>query len=217
MTDEAVTGGPSDLPSRDLPSRDLPRRGLLRRGRLLEAVTLGWNVVGIVVLAAAAIAARSVALAGFGLDSLIEIGASTVVLWELSGTGADRQRRALQLIGGAFLALAAYLAVESGIVLVTGYHAGRSPLGIGWTALTALVMFALAAGKAKTGRELGNPVLITEGRITLVDGILAVAVLAGLVLNAAAGLWWADPLAALVIVCYALREAREIFRPDRAA
>jgi divalent metal cation (Fe/Co/Zn/Cd) transporter len=207
VTDEAVAGGPSDL----------PRRGLLRRGRLLEAVTLGWNVVGIIVLAAAAIAARSVALAGFALDSLIEIGASTVVLWELSGTGADRQRRALRLIGGAFLALAAYLAVESGIVLVTGYHAGRSPLGIGWTALTALVMFALAAGKAKTGHELGNPVLITEGRVTLVDGILAVAVLAGLVLNAAAGLWWADPLAALVIVCYALREAREIFRPDRAA
>jgi divalent metal cation (Fe/Co/Zn/Cd) transporter len=212
VTDEAVAGVPRDLPRRDPPTRDL-----LRRGRLLEAVTLGWNVVGIVVLAAAAIAARSVALAGFGLDSLIEIGASAVVLWELSGTGEDRQRRALRLIGGAFVALAAYLAVQSGIVLATGYHAGRSPLGIGWIALTALAMFALAAGKAKTGRELGNPVLITEGRVTLVDGILAVAVLAGLVLNAAARLWWADPLAALVIVGYALREAREIIRPRRAA
>lgn len=74
-------------------------------------------------------------------------------------------------------------------------------------------MFALAAGKARTGRALGNPVLITEGRVTLVDGILAVAVLAGLVLNAATGAWWADPLAALVIVFYALREAREIFSP----
>jgi divalent metal cation (Fe/Co/Zn/Cd) transporter len=72
-------------------------------------------------------------------------------------------------------------------------------------------MFTLAAGKGRTGRALGNPVLMTEGRVTLVDGVLAVAVLAGLVLNAAAGWWWADPLAAIVIVFYALREAREIF------
>ena len=186
---------------------------LLRRGRVLEGITLGWNVVGIIVLAIAAIRARSVALAGFGLDSLIEIGASTVVLWELSGTGADRQRRALRLIGGAFLALAAFLTTESVIVLVTGYHSGHSPVGIAWTALTAAAMFALSAGKARTGRQLDNPVLRTEGRVTLVDGILAVAVLAGLILNAAAGWWWADPLAALVIVFYAVREAREIFLP----
>ena len=84
---------------------------LLRRGFALEWATLAWNVVGIVVLAFAAVAARSVALAGFGLDSLIEIGASTVVLWELSGHGEDRQRRALRLIGGAFLTLAAYRAI----------------------------------------------------------------------------------------------------------
>jgi divalent metal cation (Fe/Co/Zn/Cd) transporter len=76
-------------------------------------------------------------------------------------------------------------------------------------------MFALAAGKARTGTELRNPVLATEGRVTLVDGILAVAVLAGLILSAAAGWWWADPLAALVIVFYALREAREIFLTER--
>lgn len=184
---------------------------LLRRGRILEGITLGWNVAGIAVLAVAALAARSVALAGFGLDSLIEIGASTVVLWELSGSGEDRQRRALRLIGGAFLALAAYLTIQSVLVLVTGYRPGHSVPGIGWTALTAAAMFALAAGKARTGRALGNPVLMTEGRVTLVDGILAVAVLAGLALNAAAGWWQADPLAALVIVFYALREAREIF------
>lgn len=186
-------------------------RALLHRGRVLEVITLGWNVAGIIVLAIAAIRARSVALAGFGLDSLIEIGASTVVLWELAGTGAERQRRALRLIGAAFLALAAYLIVQSALVLAVRYHPGHSPLGIAWTAVTAVAMFALAAGKSRTGRALGNPVLITEGRVTLVDGILAVAVLAGLVLNAAAGLWWADPLAALVIVVYALREAREIF------
>jgi divalent metal cation (Fe/Co/Zn/Cd) transporter len=184
---------------------------LRRRGRVLEGITLGWNVAGIVVLALAAVAARSVALAGFGLDSLIEIGASTVVLWELSGSGEDRQRRALRLIGGAFVALAAYLTAQSVLVLASGYRPGPSVPGIVWTALTAAVMFALAAGKARTGRALGNPVLVTEGRVTLVDGVLAVAVLAGLTLNAAAGWWQADPVAALVIVFYALREAREIF------
>ena len=186
-------------------------RELLRRGRVLEGLTLGWNVAGIAVLTVAAIAARSVALAGFGLDSLIEIGASVVVLWELSGTGEERQRRALRLIGGAFLALAVYLTVQSLLVLVTGHRAGHSVLGIVWTAVTAAAMFALAAGKARTGKALGNPLLTTEGRVTLVDGILAVAVLAGLAVNAAAGWWWADPAAALVIVFYALREAREIF------
>ena len=97
---------------------------LLRRGRVLEGITLGWNVAGIVVLAVAAVRARSVALAGFGLDSLIEIGASVVVLWELPGTGQDRQRRALRLIGGAFLALAVYLIVQSVIIAVTGYRPG---------------------------------------------------------------------------------------------
>lgn len=184
---------------------------LHRRGVLLEWTTLGWNIVGVVVLAATAIRASSVALAGFGLDSLIEIGASTVVLWELSGTGPDRQRKALRLIGFAFLALAIYLAAQSTIALVSGHHAEHSPAGVIWTAVTALVMFAIAAAKTHTGRALRNPVLATEGRVTFIDGILAVAVLAGIVLNAAAGWWWADPTAGLVIVFYALREARQIF------
>jgi divalent metal cation (Fe/Co/Zn/Cd) transporter len=184
---------------------------LLRRGFALEYATLGWNVVGIAVLAVAAVSARSVALAGFGLDSLIEIGASAVVLWELSGTGQRRQRRALRLIGYAFAALAVYLLAQSTLVLAAGYHPRHSVLGIGWTAVTAAVMFALAAGKARTGKALGNPVLITEGRVTRVDGILAAAVLLGLVLNAALGWWWADPAAGYVLVWYAGREVREIF------
>jgi hypothetical protein len=104
------------------------RKRLLRRGYVLESVTLGWNVVGVVILAAAAIAARSVALAGFGLDSLIEIGASTVVIWALSGSGPERQRRALRLIGIAFLALAVYLTAQSVVVLATRFapHPSRS-------------------------------------------------------------------------------------------
>ncbi|TVZ91708.1 cation efflux family protein [Streptomyces sp. BK340] len=191
--------------------KEIFRESLLRRGFVLEYVTLGWNVVGIVVLAVAAVAARSVALAGFGLDSLIEIGASTVVIWELSGTGEDRQRRALRLIGVGFALLAVYLLVQSTWVLISGFRPHHSPLGIAWTAVTAVVMFVLAFGKARTGAALDNPVLKTEGRVTLIDGLLAAAVLLGLVLNALAGLWWADPAAGYVLVCYAVREVKEIF------
>jgi divalent metal cation (Fe/Co/Zn/Cd) transporter len=193
---------------------DTARQALLRRGFALEYATLSWNAVGIVVLAIAAISARSVALAGFGLDSLIEIGASAVVIWELSGAGQRRQRRALRLIGYAFAALAVYLLAQSTVVLAAGYHPRHSVLGIGWTAVTAAAMFALAAGKARTGRALDNPVLRTEGRVTLIDGILAAAVLLGLALNAALSWWWADPAAGYVLVYYAGREVSEIFTGD---
>ncbi len=165
--------------------------------------------MGVVVLAYAAVQARSVALAGFGLDSLIEVGASIVVLWELADVSVQRQDRALRFIGVAFVALAIYLGIQSTLVLVVGFHPRHSVLGIVWTAVTAVVMFALASGKARTGAALNNPVLQGEGRITLIDGILATAVLVGLVLNAAAGWWWADPLAGYVLVFYAAREARE--------
>jgi divalent metal cation (Fe/Co/Zn/Cd) transporter len=182
---------------------------LLRRGRKLEAATLGWNIIGVVVLAFAAVEARSVALAGFGLDSLIEIGASTVVLWELAGVNQERQRRAMRLIGSAFVGLAVYLCIQSSVVLIVRFHPHHSPLGIFWTGVTAAVMFALAFGKARTGAALDNPVLQAEGRITMIDGILAAAVLVGLVLNAVAGWWWADPLAGYVLLYYAVREAHE--------
>ena len=212
----ASTGTSDDEPVRVVGER----RHLVRRGYVLEGITLGWNVVGVVVLAIAAISARSVALGGFGLDSLIEIVASTVVIWELSGTGGHRQRVALRVIGVAFLVLATYLGVQATIVLVAGWHARHSPLGIAWTAVTAGVMFALAAGKARTGRQLENPVLVAESRVTLVDGVLATSVLLGLVLNAAAGWWWADPVAAYVLLLYGvkegvadLRHAQDVPRP----
>lgn len=178
----------------------------------LEVVTLTWNIVGVVVLAILAVLSASVALVGFGLDSLIEIGASTVVIWELTGTGEARQRFALRLIGWAFIALAGYLLVQSIVALIAAHRPTPILGGIGWTALTAVVMFALAAGKVRAGRKLSNPVLITEGRVTLIDGILATSVLIGILLDYLLGWWWADPLAGLVIVFYAIREAVHIFR-----
>ncbi len=188
------------------------RRDLLRRGFVLEWATLTWNIVGVVVLAILALSSASVALAGFGLDSLIEIGASTVVIWELRGTGLRRQKAALRLIGVAFLCLAGYLLVQSGIALSTGHRPDGSIGGIIWTAATAAVMFVLAGLKSRTGRALGNPVLQTEGRVTLIDGLLACAVLVGVLLNTVLGWWWADSAATLVVVYYAGAEAVAIFR-----
>jgi divalent metal cation (Fe/Co/Zn/Cd) transporter len=106
----------------------------------------------------------------------------------------------------AFVALAAYLMAQSTLVLVIGYRSHHSVLGIFWTAATGVVMFALATGKARTGAALGNPVLRTEGRVTMIDGFLACAVLIGLLLNAMFGWWWADPAAGYVLVYYGARE-----------
>jgi divalent metal cation (Fe/Co/Zn/Cd) transporter len=187
-------------------------RELLRRGRQLEIVTLSWNVVGVIVLAVAAVTARSVALAGFGIDSVIEIGASAVVLWELADVAKSRQQKALRIIGFSFVALSVYLAVQSSVVLAVGFRPHHSPVGIGWTALTAAVMFTLATGKLRIGAALNNPVLRTEGRVTMIDGVLASAVLLGLTLNATIGWWWADPASGYVILYYAIREARATLR-----
>jgi divalent metal cation (Fe/Co/Zn/Cd) transporter len=187
---------------------------LLRRGLALEYATLSWNVVGTVVVITAALSAGSVALAGFGLDSLIEIGASTTVVWQLKDTGGTRERRALRLIGIAFIGLAIYIAVQAAHTLISANHPEHSTLGIAWTAATCAVMLALAAGKDRTGRALGNRVLQTEARVTLIDAYLAAAVLLGLVANAALDWWWADPLAGLVIVYYGLREGRQALHPS---
>lgn len=184
------------------------RDPLVRRGLRLEYATLGWNLVGVPLLAVAAIRSGSAAAAGFGLDSAIEIGASLVVVWELKGQAGDRERIALRLIGLAFVAVAIYVTAQAGYTLLGGHHPQHTTSGIVWTASTVVVMLALARGKAVTGRALGNPVLRAEGRVTLVDAGLAAAVLVGLTLNAVAGWWWADPVAGLVIVGYAIREAR---------
>jgi divalent metal cation (Fe/Co/Zn/Cd) transporter len=185
---------------------------LTRRGLLLEYATLGWNVVGCWIVLISAYLARSVALAGFGIDSVIEIFASLVVVWQLKAINKDTEELAERLIGIAFFLLAAYLAVQSIVVLLAGFHPHTSPVGIAWLVLTAAAMFSLAYGKGRAGAALGNPVLQKESKVTVVDGLLAVAVLIGLVLDAALGWWWADPLAAFVIVYYGVREGAATFR-----
>jgi divalent metal cation (Fe/Co/Zn/Cd) transporter len=186
---------------------------LLRRGLALEYLTLSWNVAGTVVLILAAVASGSIALAGFAVDSLIEIVASAVVVWELRGeTGSGRERQALRIISIAFVLLAAYIGVQVAVTLARRTHPGHSIVGIVWLTVTVIAMFALAAGKRSTGRQLRNPVLLTEARVTVIDGALAAAVLLGVALNAAAGWWWADPLSAVVVLIYGLREAHHAWR-----
>ena len=187
---------------------------LQRRGLLLEYATLGWNVVGTVIVMAAAIAAGSVAVAGFGLDSLIEIFASVVVVWQLTGADQQRERRALRLIGAAFFILALYILAQTAYLLLARHHPGASLGGIAWLAVTLVAMLLLARGKQVTGRQLGNTVLMTEARVSLIDAALAGAVLVGLVVNATLGWWWADPLAGLVIVYYGLKEGRAAWQRE---
>ena len=186
------------------------RAQLHRRGLRLEYATLGWNVVEIGFLIAAAVSASSVALAGFALDSFIEIFASIVVVRQLKGVESPQgDQRALRSIGVAFFLLALYIVVQAVVTLALGIRPDSSPLGIAWLAATCVVMFGLAAGKSRTGRLLGNPVLSAEAKVTVVDGALAAGILVGLVLNAAFGWWWADIAAA--------RDPRRLRTTRRAA
>jgi divalent metal cation (Fe/Co/Zn/Cd) transporter len=189
---------------------------LLQRGLWLEYATLGWNVIGTVIVLLAALQAGSAALAGFGLDSAIEIFASVVVVWQLKGLEQGRESLALKLMGTAFIALAVYVLVQSVWTLLANAHPAPSPLGIVWLAVTCTVMLLLAWGKLVTGRQLGNLVLTTEARVTLIDAALAGAVLIGVGLNAVFGWWWADPLAGLVIVYYGLTEGRAAWNHEDA-
>lgn len=186
------------------------REQLTRRGLRLEYATLAWNVTEIAFLGVAAVTARSVALAGFALDSFIEIFASLVVLRQLKGTAErHRERRAVRMIAIAFFVLALYIGVQAIVTLALGIRPDASPLGIVWLAVTCVAMFSLAVAKARTGRELANPVLRAEAKVTMVDGTLAATILVGLVLNATLGWWWADVIGGGVLVVYGIREGIE--------
>lgn len=179
---------------------------LRNQGIALEYITLLWNVVGFGIILFAALKAHSVALAGFGLDSFIEIFASVIVVWQLKSINKDKERFAERLIGCAFFALALYISLQVVIVLANGIRPEQSTLGIVWLSLTAVVMLLLAYGKGVVGKALGNPVLQTEAKVTLIDAFLAISVLTGLAVNAVFGIWYADLIAAGVIVYYGIKE-----------
>ena len=138
-----------------------------------------------------------------------------IAVWQLKGIHEHRGRTAQRCIAGAFVALVIYVLAQSAYSLALRARPAPSISGLVWLALTVASMLLLAGGKHVTGCQLGNPVLITEARVTFVDAYLAAAVLAGVGFNSAFGWWWADPLSGQVIVYYGFREAREAWHNAR--
>jgi divalent metal cation (Fe/Co/Zn/Cd) transporter len=196
-------------------SKESQQRRLKRQALLLEYTTIAWNVGEAVLTITLGSMAGSLALISFGTVSVVEVFASSVVVWHFRSDGIDhaaRTRRALRLIAGAFVALALALAVAAINDLGSGRRAGQSPWGIAYLAVTVLVMFSLAILKRRTASSLGSEPLMSEAMVTFLDGILSATTLAGLALNAYVGWWWADPLAGLVVAFAAANEARETWK-----
>jgi divalent metal cation (Fe/Co/Zn/Cd) transporter len=196
------------------------RRAVLRRRvRLLVAATIAYNLVEAVVALAAGTVASSVALIGFGLDSVIEVASAAAVAWQFSARDPAlierRERAALRVVAGSFFALAAYVCVESVRTLLgAGGGPGHSPVGIALVAVSVAVMPLLSLAQRRAGRELGSASAVADSKQTLLCTYLSAAVLVGLVLNAALGWWWADPAAGLVLAALAVREGRNAWRGD---
>lgn len=184
-----------------------------RRGRALEWVTIGWNTTEVFVTISLGLAAHSLALIAFGLDSLVEVFASIVVIWHMQDAAESattaRRRRALRLVAAAFAVLAVYLLGAAAHSVWSGSRAEQSPIGIAYLGLTAVVMFALARQKKVTGRAARSDPLLAEASMTFLDGWLSAGILAALAANALFGWWWADPLAAAVVAVFCVKEARE--------
>jgi divalent metal cation (Fe/Co/Zn/Cd) transporter len=194
------------------PREGAERRRLVGRARRLTALSLGWHVLEAAIAIGAGIVAGSVALVGFGADSLIEAAAGVVVLWLVTGerlSFGHAERRAQQLIAVSFGLLAVYLMVESARDLIGAHHPATSWVGIGLAAVTLVAMPPLAAAKRRVGHALGSSATVSESRQTMLCAYLSAALLVGLLANVVAGWWWADPLVALGIGLFAGREARD--------
>lgn len=187
------------------------RRRLVTRSRRLNLATLAYNALEGIVAIAAGAAAGSVALIGFGIDSGIELCASGAALWRLSAD-ADVTRRAAverashRIIGALFMVLALYVSVDAGSALWHGEAPSESPVGIALAAASVIIMPLLARAKRRVGVELGSRALTAEAQQTTLCMYLSAILLAGLVLNAWLGWWWADPVAALAMVPIIARE-----------
>lgn len=197
----------------------MTRNQQLDRGMLLEYLTVVWNIVeGIVAVASGAVSG-SIALVGFGIDSFIETFSGGTLLWRLRaerlGHNAEQvERKALKLVGATFLLLAAYIAFESGKSLIEREAPERSAVGIAIAVLSLIVMPWLAYQKRKTAGSLQSAALKADSRQTSLCAYLSVILLAGLLLNALLGWWWADPVAGLCMVPIIGNEGREALRGE---
>jgi divalent metal cation (Fe/Co/Zn/Cd) transporter len=203
----------------NIPVLTAERRQVLNRRSLhLAYATAGYNLLEGIVAIAAGAAASSVALLGFGLDSFVEVSSALVVIWQFrSHIPEDRERLALRLIAVSFFALAAWIGFDAVRSLLGGGEAEVSPVGIAIAATSVVVMPLLVWAKRRTGRELGSATVVADSTQTLLCTYLSAVLLVGLVLNAAFGWSWADPIAALVIAAVALREGVEAWRGEQCA
>jgi divalent metal cation (Fe/Co/Zn/Cd) transporter len=193
------------------------RERLQRRVRLLAWGGNAWHLIEFGIAIGAGIAAGSIALVGFGADSFIEGVSGFVIVWLFTGSrlqSETAERRAQQLVAASYFVLASYITVESVRTLTGGHHPQTSWLGIGLAAFTAPTMPLLARAKRNVGRQLNSSATVSEASQNMICAYLSVALLVGLLANALAGWWWADPSAALVIAAVAVHEGRESWRGE---
>ncbi len=185
-----------------------------RRALALTWATIAWNVLEAVVALASGAVAGSIALVGFGLNSVVEVASAVVVVWQFAGVDEEREHRALKLIAGSFFVFAAYVTVQAVWDLLARAEPRESTVGIVLAVLSLLVMPVLAVAKRRAGRRLTSRTVVADSSQTLLCSYLSAVLLVGLAANATLGWWWADPVAALVIAALAVREGREAWRGD---
>lgn len=183
----------------------------IRHGRWLAFLTIGWNSLEGIIAIGAGIMAGSIALVGFGVDSVIEVSSGVVILWRLA-SGEQRERLALRLIGVSFIALAVYVAFDAVKSLWLRELPEATYIGIGIAALSLVVMPFLAHQKRKVAGKLNSDAMKADSRQTDICAYLSAILLAGLILNAIFGWWWADPLAALIMVPIIAKEGIDALR-----
>jgi divalent metal cation (Fe/Co/Zn/Cd) transporter len=187
----------------------------IRAGRHIEYVSLGWTSLEAAAGITAGILAGSVALIGFGADSVIEMASSSILLWRLDHeSGRQRERTALRLVGVGFLLLAVYIGWEAAESLVKHQPPAVSYFGIVFSALCLVVMPLLARAKRRMAVRLGSGALAADSRQSAICGYLAAILLGGLGLNALFGWWWADPVAALAMLPIILKEGFDALRGE---
>jgi divalent metal cation (Fe/Co/Zn/Cd) transporter len=186
-----------------------------RRAQLLAATSVSYNLIEAIIAITAGLVAGSVALVGFGLDSIVEVSSGLIILWQFHHRLPEsRERQALRLMAFSFFALAVYVAFESVRALVSGHDPDPSPVGIGLAAASLVIMPFLSWAQRRTGRALGSNAVVADSTQTLLCTYLSAVLLVGLVLNATLGWSWADPIAGLVIAAVAVKEGREAWRGE---
>lgn len=186
-----------------------------RRAQLLAGASVAYNVVEAVIAVTAGLVAGSIALVGFGLDSMVEVSSGLIILWQFRHRLPEsRERQALRLMALSFFALAGYVTFESARALLTGSDPQPSPVGIGLAIASLLIMPFLSWAQRRTGKALGSNAVVADSTQTLLCTYLSAVLLMGLVLNATLGWSWADPVAGLVIAGVAVREGLEAWRGE---